>query len=281
MTILVSLQDAAARLGNNPAAPLWLADLLPAEIAAGITQSAWLRNSMADFPETSSGVIDLPFRIPGSLTLEGVVFTAVSPGYLEKYGQRESLPPLLIAQSPVSLDAWNAFTAENPQWSADNRESLIARGLVGDDYLVPVNHSAYPAPAASGISWYAAAAYCTWLGAKLPEILPGWELRLPFETEWEFAVRQKELNPGMLWEWCADLWAPLDFFPAKEEALAVLEKAATAGIAVVSPPDRVVRGGSWFNPPGTTGIETRGSLPPELSSPFVGFRPVIVPKRGN
>jgi formylglycine-generating enzyme required for sulfatase activity len=47
-----------------------------------------------------------------------------------------------------------------------------------------------------------------------------------------------------------------------------------------SPPyERAVRGGSWVNPPGSTSIESRGSLPPETSSPFVGFRPVIVPKR--
>ncbi|MCL1815496.1 MAG: SUMF1/EgtB/PvdO family nonheme iron enzyme [Treponema sp.] len=287
LTLLRSIKKVSDRLEKNPGAPFWLAGLLPLETSPKVTQSEWFKKNEAENPEQASiGTFDLPFRFARSLTLENLGFVSVNSGYFEKYGRRESMPPLYIALTPVTQAAWDAFTAENPDWSAANRDKLIAQGLVGNDYLVPVDNPAYPVPAAPGISWYAAAAYCAWLSAKLPSSLSGWELRLPSEKEWEYGIRQFETapptgRPGRLWEWCSNTFAPLNFFPASEEALEALEKASASEISAVPPPDRVLRGGSWINPPGSVGIETRGSLPPETSSPFVGFRPVIVPKREN
>ena len=93
------------------------------------------------------------------------------------------------------------------------------------------------------------------------------------------------MGAGLLWEWCADMYAPLDLAPSTAgEARRLLETAAEAARErgdFFAVPERSVRGGAWANPPGSAGAESRGSLPPETSSPFVGFRPVIVPPSGE
>jgi hypothetical protein len=276
LSALASIQKAASSIGKNSGSSFWLAEILPENAAAALVQSAWFTKTAGNSDQGTIGIFDLPFQAAGSMTLENLGFVSVNSGYLEKHGRRESIPPMLIARFPVTVEAWDAFTGENPEWSGLKRDELIARGRAGAEYLLPLDNPAYPYPAAPGISWYAAEAYCAWLTTKLPPSLAGWEVRLPSEAEWEFAARQRGLNQGLLWEWCADPFAPLDFFPAPEEALELLGKAAG-----IFPPERVVRGGSWINPPGSTGIESRGSLPPESSSYFVGCRPVIVPKRGS
>jgi formylglycine-generating enzyme required for sulfatase activity len=100
------------------------------------------------------------------------------------------------------------------------------------------------------------------------------EVRLPTENEWLSAaggglssaggglssvggIRNME-NPG--WEWCADPFAPLDFIAANPKAV----KAAGS-------PERTLRGKSFSG-----NGETKASLPPDLSSPFIRLRPVIV-----
>ncbi|MDR1307907.1 MAG: SUMF1/EgtB/PvdO family nonheme iron enzyme [Treponema sp.] len=271
LTLIQSLRDISGHIGDNPAAVPWLAELFPDSRIAAAAGS-----EQRTVGETGFSLNTLPLRLPGAPVLPGISFMPVAPGFLERGGRREAMPPMLAARAPVSLEAWEAFTAENPEWAAANRDALISAGLVQADYLVPVDNPGYPAPAAPGISWHAARAYCAWLSSKLPPSLSGWEVRLPGEAEWEYAdLSASEDSPasGLLWEWCADPYAPLDFFPASAAALGALEKAAPEL-------ERIVKGGSWINPPASVGGETRGGLPPDTSSPFVGFRPLIVPSAG-
>ncbi|MDR2499520.1 MAG: SUMF1/EgtB/PvdO family nonheme iron enzyme [Treponema sp.] len=282
----------------------WLAERFPAGAERYAERLGELAGP-AGGPEWIWSEPDLPVppdpRAPPSLTLKGVSFTAVTaPGGQFPAGPGKVIPPpsFMIARSPVSLEAWEAFVRENPSWAAANRDALVKAGLAGEEYLQPVEHPAYPAPAASGISWHAAAAYCRWLGAGLPPALAGWEVRLPAETEWEAARplldRETDTDSGRLWEWCADFWTPpgtppglplevsLGSSAAAAETRRLLETAAEAAREagdLFAVPERSVRGGSWANPPGSAGPESRGSLPPETGSPFVGFRPVIVPPR--
>jgi formylglycine-generating enzyme required for sulfatase activity len=202
------------------------------------------------------------------ITVNGQEFLPVPGGTLFRNGARSAFPPLYAARDATSRAAWDAFIMETPEWAAENRASLVERGLVTQDYLLSVDHPAYPEPAVPGVSWYAARSFCAWLSEKLPQSLrdAGWEVRLPSETEWEAGLIYlgNRVSAGGLWEWCDDFFAPLDF-PADPEAS-----------AAVGSPERTVKGGSWANPPGSVNTAARGSLPPASSSPFTGFRPVIV-----
>ena len=289
LTVVSSLKKIISAIGNNGASAIWLSEILSGEAASEFSQSKWFtknlvfqstfQNTFQSTFQTTIEDFDFPVQIPASLDLEGISFTSVGSGYLEKNGKVELMPPVLVARFLVSQEAWDLFTQEKSEWAAINRDSLIARGLVGDDYLISLDSPAYPDQAVSGISWYAAKAYCTWLSTKLTPFLSGWEIRLPSEYEWEYVVRKTGLDTGLLWEWCADPFAPLDFFPTNEETLVIFEKATLFSEDYSL--ERLLRGGSWISNPGTTDIESRGSLPPDTSSPFVGFRPVIVPKRGD
>jgi hypothetical protein len=174
-----------------------------------------------------------------------------------------------ISAGIVSRQSWAAFTGAMPQWGKDETETLAGAGLVTEDYLASYDHPHYPYPAVSGVSWYAAQAYCAWLTGQLPPSLAGWEVRLPTEQEWEYAAGLPGAleQPGSMWQWCGGAFAPLDFLAAPPEA-----------VEAVGSPERSLRGGSWVNPAGSVKAETRASLPPAACSPFVSFRPVIAEK---
>ena len=176
-----------------------------------------------------------------------------------------------MSETVISAPAWEAFLDEQPQWRKENIQVLMSEGLVREEYLETIPGA--PAEGVSGISWYAAMAFCEWLNRRIP--LPpqfySWEFRLPTEQEWEYAAKSGipgSSDLGNFWEWCADPFAPLSFLSAPPSAITALGS-----------PERALRGGSWANPPGSVSNETRASLPPSFSSPFLSFRPVIAPQR--
>ncbi|MCL1813579.1 MAG: SUMF1/EgtB/PvdO family nonheme iron enzyme [Treponema sp.] len=277
LTVIHSLQKIVSKIGSNSASALWLSEILPGGFEGKFLLSDWFANDNGF--QSNTGSFDFPVQVPSFIDLEALNFILADTGYLEKFNRREILPPMFISRFLVSQEAWDLFTREKSEWAAENRGKLIERGLVGEDYLVRLDNPGYPEQAVSGISWYAAKAYCEWLNTKLPASLSGWEIRLPSEAEWEYTAYNTNLDIGLLWEWCADPFAPLNFFPVNDETLAIFER--TALPAENYPLERVLRGGSWINNPGTSDMESRGSLPPGTSSPFAGFRPVITPKRGD
>ena len=149
---------------------------------------------------------------------------------------------------------WERFLQANPEWDLENLETLREQKLVNGDYLGSPAEGGEPL---TGVSWYAAVSFCRWLGARLPPGFDGWEIRLPREDEWESCFLTAA--GSVLWEWCDDPYAPLRRFPAERGAIESL-----------SSPERVLRAAQR--------PDSRGSLPPDLCSPFVGFRPFIVPK---
>ncbi|MDR2073477.1 MAG: SUMF1/EgtB/PvdO family nonheme iron enzyme [Spirochaetaceae bacterium] len=275
LSLLQSIGDVSRRIGQSPAAAPWLAEMVPGRTGI-IEDSSWAAGGTLKEGAPEEDASSRTARLSGDLSAGGLRFIAAASGGDPRDG------PLYVAQAPVSREAWDAFTAENPRWAEENRDVLIGEGLVQEEYLAPVDDPRYPLPAAPGISWYAAVAYCRWLSSKLPAGFSGWEVRLPSEAEWNNLVlyikEQDQLEAfsfGKLWEWCADPYVPLEFFSSPLRAWSF-----PADLDFM---DRSLRGGSWINPGSPQSLDPtlRGSLPPETSSPFTGFRPVIARRRND
>jgi formylglycine-generating enzyme required for sulfatase activity len=159
--------------------------------------------------------------------------------------------PFSIAINAVTPASWAAFIEAVPEWRYENSADLKARGLVNEDYAAETTTATL-----TGVSWYAAKAYCQWLTASLADSRS--EVRLPFEAEWEYGAGSGLLAPGV-YEWCEDHYAPFNGL-----------RADSASIEAIGSPERSVRGGPT--------VEMRASLPPDFCSPFVSFRPVIAQK---
>jgi formylglycine-generating enzyme required for sulfatase activity len=275
-----------AFIGGNPAFTAELSGLL-GEAAKPLLESPWYKKNVlnAVFPseaesQTKSASEQNRYRarFGGNLMVNGVRFIEVEAGIFRAaagFDYERPLQRYYIAENEVSDNDWADFLTENPEWRAENTAILAEKGLVNGQYLVRTPDESYPAPTVSGVSWFAAAAYCDWLAAKLPPAMAGWTVRLPGEIEWEYAAKgaadgrlnKMSLNGSGgvgLWEWCADSFAPIHFLSAEEDA-----------IAAIGSPKRGVRGGCWVNPAGTVTPETRAGLAPDSCSPFVSFRPVV------
>jgi hypothetical protein len=272
LSLLSSIEDIVSYLSETPGSAVWLATLLPKEQSELIAGSAWYANQIKKLPTVSdTPLLGERFQVEAG-NGDAVEFREVPAGTLVQgaaFPHAVVIQPFLIAENTVSRALWEQFLAARPEWKSDNLAALRKEKLVNEDYLLTLdNHT--PAGVAS-VSWYAANAFCAWLTTLLPSSLSGFAVRLPTEAEWEYVAKSgtnggansAALNmQGELWEWCADPYAPCNFLPAP-----------AAVIEAIASPERVVRGGLWVNQP-----DTRASLPPDFCSPFVSFRPVLVPK---
>jgi formylglycine-generating enzyme required for sulfatase activity len=272
--------------------------LLPQESAEILNNSAWYQREQRE-ASLLKEELPAPEGRPEIITAGGLYFTGIPPG---RFVLGQPFPreagfegaatdggpwAFFISTDEVSGESWDLFLKTHPEWDRGNTRKLIEQGLVGSLYLgrsTPTEMG--EAAGITGVSWYAAEAYCRWLTGLLSPEFPGWEARLPTEAEWEYAAKiagnmkdsdgTAENNPdiprgmpGGFWEWCAEPFAPQSFFSAPVPA-----------IESIGSPERPVRGGSRFdaNAPEVE-AETRASLPPSSCSPFVSFRPILVPVR--
>jgi len=215
-----------------------------------------------------------------------------------------------LGAAEVTNGEFQSFVAENPDWAPAARAVLVQKGLATDTYLADWKTGAPAAETANlpvtSVSWNAAAAYCQWLTRRVQAVLPGYAARLPSEAEWEWAARgglrgmpyplggkpggavfytpgitgpkaagTSEPNGyglrdmlGNVWEWCADpFFMNASLLSSREpKTSAALEK------SLPDSPDRVVRGGSWADQPGTDKVYTRGAQPADWGTPYLGFR---------
>ena len=224
-----SITDILVFLSENPGSSEWLAGLLPPESSAIVKASDWYKRGGAgaeDFKTGTSG--------GGSVNIAGLTFI--------------SAPGFMISENQVPKTLYEAFLSENPSW----REEEIFPDILktGD--------------AITGISWYAAEAFCQWLTKRLPSSMADMEIRLPTEAEWEYAAKSGIGGiDKSAWEWCKDPFVHLPF----------IKTSVKAG-EIIGSPERSLRGAA-------VSIEKRASLPPEFTSPFVSLRPVIAEKSRN
>ena len=261
-----TLADIGRFLAENPSAGLWLSSLLPPESVGMLLSSPWYLQqgrALQEKVEVSQPEAGLP--VP-AIRLGGLLFSGLGGGRIllqEPAPRYEAVESFLVSQEPVPGAVFADFLAANPEWGADRREGLRELGLADEGYLADFAPAFPDGREIVAVSWFAAEAFCRWLTGRLPPELAGWEVRLPTEAEWEFAVREGRNQGGFavsgrLWEWCLEPYAPLSFFAAPAWA-----------VRAVGSPERPLRG------IGASGGEARAFLPPESSSPVVGFRPVI------
>jgi formylglycine-generating enzyme required for sulfatase activity len=210
------------------------------------------------------------------------LFTGLGGGILargEPFPHQAPVAAFLICMTEVPVPAYADFLDANPRWRTEQRETLEQQGLVTNEYLADFGTVKGGNPLSLSIrsmSWYAAQAFCQWLSSKLPDSFSDWEVRLPTESEWEYAAKSSHKSgrsdsvfaPDNVWEWCADPYSPLPFLSVPEES-------------GLGSPEYSLRYGSWMNAPESINYETRASLPPASCSSFVSFRPVIARKNNS
>jgi len=273
LSLLSSAADILEFLNDNPRSALWLGSLLTTETQQLLLSSSWYSNTIDDFThyDTITPVwggtvqtLSITFRF-----INGGSFGSSLPNSIN-FPSGTEVDSFYISETVINRAAWNLFLENNPLWRRENLDLLLREGLVNDDYLDPAIFPGSPPEGVSGISWYSVTAFCEWLTSFLPANLSDWEIRLPTEAEWEYALGAGLANTGRFWEWCEDYYAPLSFLYAPASA-----------INMIGSPQRSLRGSSWINSSITVGSLTRASLPPDHCSPFVSARPVIALRRSN
>ena len=291
--IAASVLQIASFLQQNEASALWLAEILPPQPLSLLASSAWYERQAQNTGNTAAaqslaGSGETGFPV-GQIRIGGLLFYALAGGTLV---QDEPVPfpvdvgSFMVCLAPVTPSVFQTFLDANPEWSRDGLAGLVEKGLAQEGYLdnfaglAPPGAAAPASPGINAVSWFAADAFCRWLTLQLPPSLAGWEVRLPTEAEWEYAAKSAfnggnfsgtfMVNEGF-WEWCADPYSPLPFFAADP-----------AYTDLVGSPNRNLRGAlPAGGGSGIPDLQTRASLPPAVSSPFVSFRPVIARAGGH
>jgi hypothetical protein len=262
LTLIGSVTDIISFLSEKPGSAAWLSNLLQPGIASVIRASAWANNEYEAetdfFPD---------FDSPSGLArfqLAGLNFTGKNAGRLlsggiasifRPFGHNININYFMISETPVPRSLFETFLNENPEWAEH-----LTNYFPDEINFNPVD--AYNRAAVSGVTWYAANAFCKWLTERLPPSMADMEVRLPTEAEWEYAALSIDNMNNAGWEWCADPFAPLQFINAPQKAINAIGSA-----------ERTLRGRQSAG-----AVGSRASLPPDFSSPFVTFRPVIAQK---
>ena len=284
-----------AVLGRDGSGKAWLKDV----VTKPGKRTEALLGKLAASDTPTAGQVPL---VQGSRGVGSGEYILFSPGWAVMGGEAPSgtlvsyvrkTPGFGIGRTEVTRSQWAAFLAANPAWKPENRAELEASGLVDEDYLAAWTSGSSDEPV-TGVSWYAASAFCAWLS----KFSGSYAVVLPSEAMWETAAAASRSDPssfkekqavwasrnasgparvaslgyskigladlfGNVWEWSADPFLP---YPAL----------APDSAPSLAAPERSVRGGSWANTGDRIDLHSRGGVSPSHSSPFLGFRTAIV-----
>ncbi|MFW6292403.1 MAG: formylglycine-generating enzyme family protein [Spirochaetota bacterium] len=300
--IAATLQHLARTAENAELVPLQIAASLSRERRDVVSETAWAEAATVRARELSE------LRFEGSASVAGapqtfalgLSFVRLSGGTAVLGGEsgaarggevpyEVSVEPYLLALTETPYSAYAAFLRANPDWSRENIDELLERGLVDEGYLADrARMEADTRLPVTGVSAHAAAAFAEWYTTQLPA---GFVARLPSEAEWDFAravsgqadgvfagaasdgpVPVSEAGAGNagivgllgnVWEWTADSFAPYSL--------------VYGGASRSSGAHAVVRGGGWATESVGFRGGDRGALDRSWCSPFVGFRLVVSP----
>ena len=312
MQALGMLRRLARGMEAQPRLAYLAAAALPQDSADQFEESAWHSNTTAELETqivAASREGEPELQPPGGFSVAGQTFVEIPAQTFVMGPQAEAgatnaeelerphlaaVDRFFIMETEVTHRLYRRFVRERPRWAPSNRDELVAAGLATTDYLrdwedgLSTDQSTRPV---RFVSYHAAVAFCDWLTEQFPLSLTGFEARLPTEAEWEWAAHLNasegydavfgdsamstplpvgSSEPGKLgiydllgnvWEWTGDWYHPAAYLVDTQPGYAGAQ--------------RVVRGGSWANDRRTIAVTTRGAQPPDWSTAFLGFRPVI------
>ncbi|MGH8583710.1 MAG: SUMF1/EgtB/PvdO family nonheme iron enzyme [Gammaproteobacteria bacterium] len=312
-TLLPSLQR--ERLQVNAHAALLLADCLEVAHARGWNLgqfSAPFRQACADSmdclapPERAHlwrtlGRIELDDRVGVGIRdgLPDIDWVAIPAGrFVYQEGEQHELESFRMARFPVTNAQFQCFVDDRGYATDAWWEGLAERPEPKRPRWDDANHPR------ENVSWYEAMAFCRWLDAKLRArgaCVPGWEVRLPREEEWEKAARGtdgREYPWGAWQSGCANInetWgnqgpynlhqtSAVGLFPNGESPYRVSDLAGNVWewclnnyanpkkLRAAGNVARVLRGGSWDSNPEYCRCAYRRWNLPDFRYVVVGFR---------
>jgi formylglycine-generating enzyme required for sulfatase activity len=229
-------------------------------------------------------------------------------GYFSREGPQHTvtLESYFIGKYPVTVDEYRSFVAMGGYLSAKYwtkagwnwRETV---GKVKPEYWEDEIFTGNDRLPVIGVSWYEAVAYCHWLSKETGKVY-----RLPTEAEWEKAARGKD---GRLYPWgdefdqtrcntranSSDRTKPVGWYsPDGDSPYGCVDMVGNISewtLSLFKPypyvagdgrdneedeTERVLRGGSWFQPALRARVASRGMNDPFFTDNDVGFRCVQV-----
>lgn len=257
------LTDILHLFSCNPTLPAVRADLPGQVVKAPETPAGWIA--------FHGGVMDFGHH-DGSATTGAFAFDNETPRH------PRVLAPFQLASRLVTCGDYLQFVEDggyrNPGWwLSEGWASVCASGWFAPAYWIAPGDARWPsdqwqvfgihglrpldaAKPAAHVSFFEAAAYAEWAGA-----------RLPTEFEWEAASdhAQVENMLGQVWQWTRSSYEPYPGFRPRSGAVREYNGKFMVG-------QQVLRGSSVATPAGHSRPTYRNFFPPATRWQFAGFR---------